>query len=189
MIQNNFLQRKKDVLAKLDKSSKKSWDEKIVDLCNKINDSEKYYTTSSCAGRIVLMKDEDKKGSGLFVKVWHDEINFEDLKSELGSVDGESIIKFKTEPPIIHVACKDLDSASELLENAKHIGFKRSGINTISRNILLELNSTEKLEFPIMKNGKVLVDEEFLKIIIEKSNFLLKKGWAKIQKLKNSIND
>lgn len=182
-MKNNFLQRKNDVLAKLDKSSKQSWDKKIVALCNKINESEKYYTTSSCAGRIVLMKDEDKKGSGLFVKVWHDKIDFEELKNELGNIEENCIIKFKTEPPIIHIACEDLDSASELLENAKHIGFKRSGINTISKNIILELCSTEKLEFPIVKDGEVLVSDEFLEIVVEKANFLLKKGWSKIGKL------
>jgi tRNA wybutosine-synthesizing protein 3 len=183
MIQNNFSQRKKDILSKLDKSSKQSWDSKIIDLCSKINNSEKYYTTSSCAGRIVLMIDQDKKEQGLFLYVSHNKINFEELKTELDKIENKEMIKFKTEPPIIHIACKDLDSASELLEKAKHIGFKRSGINTISKNIILELNSTEKLEFPIMKNGNILVDNEFLKIITEKSDVLLKKGWGKIKKL------
>ncbi|MEN7982718.1 MAG: tRNA wybutosine-synthesizing 3 family protein [Nanoarchaeota archaeon] len=201
MLQSNFLQRKKDILEKSDKSSKKSWDEKIIELCNLINNSENYYTTSSCAGRIVLMKDENKKGSGLFLKVWHDEIGFEEFdtlraypekffsriftegKKELDNLMSKGMIKFKMEPPILHIACKNLECASELLENAKHIGFKRSGINTISKNILLELNSTEKLEFPIVKDGKILVNDEFLKIIVEKSNFLLEKGWEKIKKL------
>ncbi len=187
MSQNNFLQRKKDILSKIDKSSIGSWDEKIVDLCNMINKSENYYTTSSCAGRVVLMKDKEKKGSGLFLKVWHGKISFEELKKELEKIENKETIKFKTEPPIIHVACKDLDSASELLEKAKHIGFKRSGINTISKNIILELNSTEKLEFPIIKNRKILVDDEFLKIIVEKSNSLLKRGWGKIEKLMSDV--
>jgi tRNA wybutosine-synthesizing protein 3 len=180
---NNFNQRKKDILTKLDKSSKGDWDKKIVGLCSRINESENYYTTSSCAGRIVLMKDEDKKGSGLFLKVWHDKINFEELKIELKKIEDKEMIKFKTEPPIIHIVCKDLDSASKLLEKAKHIGFKRSGINTISKNIVLELCSTEKLEFPIVKNGEILVDDKFLRIVVEKSNFLLEKGWGKIERL------
>lgn len=183
-MRDNFLQRKNDVLAKIDKSSKQSWDEKIVDLCNKINESENYYTTSSCAGRVVLMKDEDKKGQGLFLKIWHDEINFENLKNKLGEINNNRIIKFKLESPILHVVCKNLECASELLEFAKHIGFKRSGINGISRIILLELNSTEKLEFPISENGDILVSDKFLELVVKKSNFLLKKGWAKIEKLK-----
>ncbi|MFA6974207.1 MAG: hypothetical protein WC238_05760 [Parcubacteria group bacterium] len=37
MINDNFQRRKQDTLSKLDKSSKKSWDKKIISLCEKIN--------------------------------------------------------------------------------------------------------------------------------------------------------
>ena len=181
-----FNQRKKDILEKADKSSIGSWDEKIVDLCNKINESENYYTTSSCAGRIVLMLDQDKKSQGLFLEVWHNLINSEELINAVYDIVKEKNfmqVKFKLEPPIIHVACKDLESASKLLEEAKHLGFKRSGINAVSNNIVLELCSTEKLEFPIINCGEILVEDKFLKIVIEKSNFLLERGWKKIEKL------
>lgn len=178
---DSFNQRKKDVLSKLDKSSKQSWDSRIIYLCNKINESEKYYTTSSCAGRVVLMKDEDKKGSGLFLKVWHDKVNFEDLKKELEGITENVDLKFKMESVIIHILCKDLDSASELLEFAKHIGFKRSGVNTISKNILLELNSTEKLEFPIVRDGKILVDDGFLKVVVINLIFFWKKAGKRLK--------
>lgn len=181
---NSFNQRKKDILEKSDKSSIGSWDEKIVKLCNLINKSENYYTTSSCAGRIVLMKDEEKKGEGLFLKVWHEKISFQELKNELEKIDEEDMIKFKTEPPIIHIVCKNLESASKILEDSKHIGFKRSGINAFRKNIVLELCSTEKLEFPIIQNEKILVGDEFLELIVKKSNFLLERGWEKIEKLK-----
>lgn len=184
-MKDNFNQRKKDILSKLDKSSKGDWDSKIVDLCNLVNESDDYYTTSSCAGRVVLMRDEDKKGQGLFLDVWHDKINFEELKDSLGRNINVGAIKFKTEPPILHVVCKNLESASDLLEEAKHIGFKRSGISTISKNIILELCSTEKLEFPVVEDGRILVDDEFLKIVVKKSNFLLEKGWKKIEKLRD----
>ncbi|MCW8965899.1 MAG: tRNA wybutosine-synthesizing 3 family protein [Candidatus Pacearchaeota archaeon] len=180
---DNFNQRKKDILEKADKSSIGSWDEKIISLCEKINGSDNYYTTSSCAGRIVLMKDEEKKGEGLFLGVWHDKVNFEELKKELENILDKGDVKFKTEPPIIHIACRDLKSASKLLEEAKHIGFKRSGVNAISKNIILELCSTEKLEFPIIQSNKILVDDEFLEVVIQKSNFLLNRGWVKIEKL------
>ena len=63
---DRFLQRKKAILKKLDKSSKGDWDEKIISLCDKINSNDNYYTTSSCSGRIIIMKDVVKKGKGLF---------------------------------------------------------------------------------------------------------------------------
>jgi len=184
---NNFQQRKKAILSKLDKSSIGKWDEKIIPLCDKLNSSENFYTTSSCSGRIVLMIEQDKKAKNLFLKVWHDKISFKELKESLIKIQTKELIKFKLEPPILHLACKDLDSASEFLEKAKHIGWKRSGILTYKKNIILELNSTEKLEFPIIKDKRILVDDEFLKLIVELSNKKLEKGWKKIKKLKKLV--
>ena len=72
MEKNKFSQRKKSLLEKKDKSSKNSWDKKIIKLCNKINKLEDYYTTSSCSGRIVLIINQNKKQQGLFLRSYHD---------------------------------------------------------------------------------------------------------------------
>lgn len=183
----NFQQRKKDVLSKIDKSSIGKWDEKILGLCEKINSLENYYTTSSCSGRIVLIKCSDKKGPDLFEFVSHDFIDFTKLKGSLDKIEYEGAVKFKSEPCIIHIACSDLESAEELLNKGREAGWKRSGILSLGKNIIVELNSTEKLEFPIMKNGKVLVDDDFLKLIVHGANNNLKKSWEKIEKLEESI--
>jgi len=182
----DFQKRKEDVLGKLDKSSKKSWDKKILDLCEKINSFGCYYTTSSCAGRIVLMVDQDKKEEDLFKFVSHDLISFEEVKKQLEKLEGE--VKFKLDPPILHVACESLEGAQKLYDKAKLVGWKRSGLVSFGKRFILELNSTEKLEFPVFFNGKILVDEEFLKKVVEISNQKLEKGWSKIENLKKALN-
>jgi tRNA wybutosine-synthesizing protein 3 len=182
-----FSQRKSAILSKIDKSSIGKWDKKILPLCKKINKSEEFYTTSSCSGRIVLMLDKKKKSPNLFLKVWHDEISFEELREILEKITKKDLVKFKLEPPILHVACRELESASELLEKAKSIGFKRSGILVAGKNIVLELNSTERLEFPILSKKRLLVDEGFLKLIVKQANEKLKRGWEKIEKLEKTI--
>lgn len=190
MTRDSFLQRKEAILSKSDKSSIGGWDKKIKSLCDKINKSRDFYTTSSCAGRVVLMVEQDKKSPNLFVKVWHDKIQFSDLKNALSDFiakKDKKSIKFKLEQPIIHIACRDIELASELLEKAKHVGFKRSGILTVGKNVILELNSTEKLEFPIIKERKVLVDDLFLKIIVKMSNDKLQRGWNKIVNFKKLL--
>jgi len=190
MVENLFIQRKKSILKKSDKSSIGGWDEKIKVLCDKINKSEDFYTTSSCSGRILLMIEQEKKSPNLFIRVWHDKISFREFKEELENLvksKNKKSIKFKFEQPILHIACKNLEGASELLEKAKHLGFKRSGILTAGKNIILELNSTEKIEFPIVKKGKVLVDDKFLNLIVKMSNEKLEKGWKKIEKLKKVL--
>ena len=203
---NNFNQRKKDVLSKSDKSSIGKWDEKIISLCEKINSKENYYTTSSCSGRILLMIEQEKKGENLFLFVSHDKISFKELKNEIDKIVSppnsslhshernnarensrpprENLkIKFKLEPCILHIACKNLEDAEKLFEIGKNAGWKRLGIIGTRNGFTFELNSTEKLEFPIIKNKKILVDDNFLNIVVDEANGKLEKGWGKIRKL------
>jgi tRNA wybutosine-synthesizing protein 3 len=181
---DSFLQRKQDVLSKLDKSSIGKWDEHIVSLCRKINSKENYYTTSSCSGRIILMIDQEKKGKDLFLFVSHDKIIFNQLKKKIeAALKNDKNVKFKSEPCILHVACKTLKDAEVFYEKGKDAGFKRLGIIGTSHGFTFELNSTEKIEFPIIQDKKLLVDDEFLKIIVDDANKKLEKSWEKIKKL------
>lgn len=187
MLRDNFQQRKKAVLSKLDKSSAGEWDIQIKSLCDKINKSDDFYTTSSCSGRIIVMIDQDKKGPGLFEFVSHNPVEFGNFLKCLPKEKAGLDLKFKSEPPILHVACRNLDEAESILNKARKVGWKRSGIISMGKNIIVELISTEKLEFPLTKKGKMLVNDEFLKIVLEKSNDNLKKGWNKIKELKKLI--
>lgn len=215
----NFLQRKKSILSKKDKSFIGGWDSKIKKLCEEINFFENFYTTSSCSGRIVLLRDVEGERGNLFLKVWHDEINFLDLDEVLKKILGKFAtpefspppspstqppalpkkikygvagvahlkIKFKQEPLILHVACADLESAQKILKIARELGLKRSGIISLEKNIVVEIIGNEKIEFPILENKKILVDEKFLKIVLKKANENLKKSWEEIEKLEKEI--
>ena len=52
---------------------------------------------------------------------------------------------------------------------------------------MCELNSTEKLEFPIVKDKNILVDDEFLELVIKKCNENLEKSWKKVEKLERIL--
>jgi tRNA wybutosine-synthesizing protein 3 len=185
---DSFQKRKADVLSKLDKSHIGKWDEKIAELCDKINSLENYYTTSSCSGRVVLIVDAEKKGKDLFVFVSHDKISYEELKKELEkATKRKDKIKFKLEPCILHIACKTIEDAEKLYEKGKLAGWKKSGIIGMKNGITVELNSTEKLEFPIIQNRKILVSDEFLKIVVDEANKKLEKVWSRIERLKGMI--
>lgn len=186
-MRDSFQQRKNSVLLKLDKSNIGEWDEKILSLCNKINKNEIYYTTSSCSGRVVLIVDSVKKGPDLFLYVCHDLISLNKFWEELKKISNKGIIKFKQEPMILHVACNSIEDAKDLLNKAHLSGFKKIGFISLGKNIVVEINGSEKLEFPIIRNRKILVDDNFLNLVIKKSNENLKSNWKKIDRLEKII--
>ena len=187
----SFDKRRTDCLGKLDKSNIGFWDEKIRGLCEKINKRKEFYTTSSCAGRIVLLREEDKKGENRFVFRTHNKITFNELKNELEKIKEnkkeKGIIYFKQEPCILHVACRDLGDAQDFLKKARLSGWKKSGIMNMGERIMLELMSTEAIVFPIMDKGRIIVSDEFLRLIVKEANSKLEKTWEKIQKFERLI--
>lgn len=182
-----FLHQKQKQLAKADKSHVGSWDKNIVSLCNKLNKSKDYYTTSSCAGRIILIKSAETKEPNLFVFRTHEETDFHELKSALQKAKKKGKVVFQQEPCILHVACKSLESAQTLVDKAKFAGWKRSGIMATRKRFICELMSTEHLELPIIKDKKILVDDDFLKILVEEANKKLERTWQKIKSLENLL--
>lgn len=188
MKQDIFQNQKQKQLSKSDKSSIASWDQKIKFLCNKINKKKNYYTTSSCSGRIVLLKYSETKQKDAFLFRIHKKTNFKELSSALKTASYPGIIEFQQTSCIMHVACKTLEDAQSLVNKAKFAGWKRSGImSTNPERYMVELHSTENMSFPIAKNKKSLVSDEFLKLIIEQANNKLERVWNKIKRLEKSI--
>lgn len=186
-----FEQQKHHQLSQKDKSAKQSWDEKIISLCRKINAFSEYYTTSSCSGRIVLIKGDMKKQPNLFLKVWHKPITVQKLKKELqkAAKSWPGLVYFKQEPVILHVAAKDLAAAQNLIEFAIHSGWKRCGIIAAKQRFVVELANTERLEFPVINKEKILVNDSFLRLIIQESSQKLRKSWEKIKRLEKELRE
>lgn len=138
--------------------------------------------TFVCASHSKLIEDVNPK-------YFQDNKNFINNKISKDSIKSikNKTIKFKLEQLILHVACKNLKSAKILLENAKKSGLKHSGIISSGKNIVVEICTTEKLEFPIINKNKILVDDGFLKLIVKQANEKLKRGWRKIKELEKSI--
>lgn len=177
---------KQNALNKIDKSNEQKWDDKVKPLCDKINSFKNYFTTSSCAGRITLIKTSTKKIKDAFLFKSHEKISLSDI-FELLNVS-ENIIYFRQEPSALHVACKSLKDAIFILEKAKNSGFKRSGIISNKEKFVCEIVSTEWIIVPIIKKGKLLVNKEFLEILISEANKKLEKTWKKINIFYDSLN-
>lgn len=183
-----FNQQKQNQLSKSDKSNIGEWDKKIKGLCDKINKKKNYYTTSSCSGRVVLLKASDKKMKDAFLFRSHKKVGFNELKGVLMEIikGYKGDVEFQQTCCILHVACQNLDDAFLLVDKAKLAGWKRSGVMNNKRNIV-ELHSTESMSFPIISNGNLLVDDDFLKIIVKEANSKLERVWKKIERLKDMV--
>lgn len=185
-IMTSFDQRKKSILEKADKASKGSWDEKVIEICNKLNESDDYYTTSSCSGKSVIMDEKLGKDGSYYLWSSHELVGFAELKEAIDGVVGKSesqVVKFKSESPILFICCRDVDSAKKLLEKCVEAGFKESGIKITNKLIAVEVRSGEKIEFPLMYDGEMLVWEEFLRVLVEEVNRKREFGWNKLDKL------
>lgn len=185
-----FTRRKQDTLKKDDKSSIGEIDLPIRELCEKINSKGSLYTLSSCSGRIVLIKNLEKKQPDMFVFRSHGKVEFDELMKALyaASRKKETLI-FKQEPPIMHICCKSLSDAEKILNIARECGWKNSGIMSIGgkTRIVLELRSTEYLALPVMDKGNLLVSDSFIRLLLKESNKRLERGWEKIRKLEKSL--
>lgn len=188
----SFGKEKKEFLTKKDKSRKGSIDDKIKKLFNKINSLEDFYTTSSCSGRILLftIPKSNKKNEVQYLFCSHKKIQYNDINKilKLNKIPKDDVW-FKVDPVILHVACKNINCAKKLLNVARDIGFRRSGVISIGKSkIILELISTEKIEAIVSKNGRLLIDEDYFKVLVKEGNKKLEKTWKKIEKLLNSLD-
>ena len=185
-----FQNQKKGFLIKKDKSRKGSIDKKIRKLVDKINSLENYYTTSSCSGRILIliMPKSGKKQDTKWLFSSHYEVKLSEIKKILSKISTKEDIWFRAEPAIMHIAADTMENAVKLLNTARNIGFRRSGIIGVRKNkVSAELISTERLETIIAKKGKIIADEDYLRHLIAEANIKLEKTRKKINKFYSSI--
>jgi len=166
----------------------KKVDEKAMPIIEKLNKMNGFFTTSSCSGRIALLEIPlpGKKRKAKFLGKWHNEINLEIMEKALEKAkDGE--IWFLVQSPIFHVFTISLKNAKALLHSAIQSGFKYSSIKSIDGKIMVEILSTEKMDVPIGKNGEIYVSKEYLSMLVEIANLLMKKMDKKLRRLENNI--
>ncbi|WP_240910606.1 MULTISPECIES: hypothetical protein [unclassified Thermococcus] len=163
-------------------------DEDIIGLLLLINSIKGIYTTSSCSGRIGIIEEPAlgaKPLSRWLIKV-HRLIEFEEAKEALKNAK-EGIIFLKSQPPIFHVVAEDLEKAKKLHELGLASGFKYTTFKVISKRYLVEINATEYLTAPLGKDGKVLVDDEYLRFAIEIGNEMLKRSKGRLTRLEENF--
>ena len=187
--ERDFNQNKKNTMQKLSKAIKEDKvDKGIIPLLDKINSYDEYYTSSSCYGRTVVLElpNIGDKKNAKFLGKWHRKINKKEVKDSLKKLK-EGQIWFLSQAPIIHVFSKDLESGDKLVKRAVSCGFKNSGFRSISKNIVIEIVSTERLDCPIGKDGKFFGDDEYISLLVKIANEIIEKSTSKLKKLEKAL--
>ncbi len=185
----DFSEGKKSAIAKLKKAQKENKvDRGIQPILDIINESDDYYTSSSCYGRIVILEIPNigNKKEAKFLGKWHRTINIDEVfsavkKAKIGQ------IWFLSQSPIIHITARTNDAADRVMKTAVACGFKNSGLKSFGRKLVVEICSTERLDVPIGNNGILFSNRKHLELLTNISNEIFNKSTEKMQKLEKGL--
>ncbi len=147
-------------------------DKDIIRHIDKFNKLKDYYTTSSCSGRIMLVKNikgTNKTPNAFYFKS-HSSVDLKDFIKAIEDYKDSQELWIKCESFILHIGCRDLDAAKRLLDYCQLKGLKRAGIITLNKRIIIEIIGTPSLSAPIIVDGKLAISKEYVKLLLDKSN-------------------
>ena len=157
---------------KLDKSPQGFMDPDIIFLLEIIN--KKYTTSSSCSGRITLIRGV-KKGEVQWMYKTHTKASASKIYS---IIQKEGTLRFFYEPLILHFQCKDKEQAEKVLQMLQNNGFKKSYLRSF-KHWTIEINDTGSIETIVTKE----LSKEYIKFLVKEANLRLKKTKENIKKL------
>ncbi len=163
-------------------------DIELISLLDMINSFDDFFTTSSCAGRIVVLqlpKIGDKK-KAVFLAKWHKTISFDDLSDAVSRYDTDQLWLLG-QPPIFHIGCRSLQAADTMIKTGIASGFKHSGIKSLQDQIIAEVCSTERVDMPVGEKGRLLIDEVFLQFLLKKLNRVIKRTQEKLIRFEKNL--
>lgn len=208
-----FDQKKRSILEEIgvtsldspDASPKGTIDELCLPIINVINAHPDMVTTSLCSGRVSVFLEGNKtetqigakgnEGKWLFVTHepselpnWYNSIDFDFQPAKCGQGTTRYIL-FKFEPLILHVKCRDLDTANLLFSTAMGCGFRETGIGC---NNIVGIRILIKLDIPIgcLDDEKLVlfVLKEYLEVITQLSLDRFQENFRKMHQLEKAIS-
>lgn len=173
-----------DRLYKPDRSKKGTVDERLIPFIDTINDSDDFYTTSSCSGRIVLFTDNngERKDTADWLFVSHDTVTYDELRPAFEKLP-VSLVLFRFEGFILHVCCRTFEDAKHFMVLAQNNGYKHTGILAATKRFVVQVMGVQRFDVPIAEDRTLLVSEEYIRILIDMANDKLAKTHKEIDRL------
>ncbi len=188
-MKKEFLDAKENALKSLhDACGHGKVDEGVLPILDLINKIEGFYTSSSCAGRIVLLQIPqigDKRGAR-FLGVWHHTIEVDELRAASRKAT-TGLLWLLAQAPILHIGAETLQHADKMLKTAISCGFKNSAVKSLGKKIIIEICSTERLDAPIGRDACLFCDEKHLSLLVEISNEVIGRSQEKLGRLTKKL--
>jgi tRNA wybutosine-synthesizing protein 3 len=182
MGKKEFFDAKERALKSLEEAcAEQKVDGGVLQILELINGIEGFYTSSSCAGRIVLLEIPqigDKRGA-TFLGVWHRTIEPEELM-DASTKATNGLLWLLAQAPILHIGAQTLELADTMVKTATSCGFKNSAVKSTGKKVMMEICSTERLDAPIGRDGCLFCEEEYLCLLVEISNEVIERSGKKL---------
>jgi tRNA wybutosine-synthesizing protein 3 len=189
MQKKEFLDAKESALKSLETAcAEQKVDEEILHILGLINGIEGFYTSSSCAGRIVLLEIPqigDKRGA-TFLGVWHRTVELEEFKAAATKAT-KGLLWLLAQAPILHIGAQTLELADKMVKTAISCGFKNSAVKSLGKKIRIEICSTERLDAPIGRDGCLFCKDEHLSLLVEISNEVIERSGKKLARFAKKV--
>jgi tRNA wybutosine-synthesizing protein 3 len=166
----------------------KKVDEGISSVLEVINKLEGFYTSSSCAGRIVLLQIPQigDKRNAEFLGIWHRPIATDELQAAATKAT-KGLLWILAQAPILHIGVQSLELADLMVKTAVSCGFKNSAIKSTGKKTIIELCSTERLDAPIGKDGHLFCEDEYLSLFVDIANEVIERSQNKLHLFEKTL--
>ena len=172
-------------------AAEKKADGQMLSLCGFIAKTRHFFTSSSCAGRIILLqlpKDENKQQAS-FHRKWHMAVSEQELWEGI-KAKSRGELWFKLDPFILHIGANSMANANRILAGMKKAGVKRGGIIVAKPGkYLIEMQGTQSIAMPVKKGKKILASEQLMHYILQRANKKLEKNYAHLKRLESVFRE
>ncbi|MBN1861598.1 MAG: hypothetical protein JW840_09085 [Candidatus Thermoplasmatota archaeon] len=191
MTRKEFLDAKEKALRCLHNArSKNEVDEGILQVLELINTIKGCYTSSSCAGRIVLLEIPQigDKRAATFLGIWHRTIEPAEIQVAMTKATN-GLLWLLAQAPILHVGVESLTLAEMMMKTAISCGFKNSAVKSLGKKIVVEICSTERLDAPIGRDSSLFCQDNHLALLVEISNEVMKRSQEKLRRFAKKLGN
>ncbi len=174
-----------------DRSNKGSVDTGIKELVETINNFQNIFTTSSCAGRVaVIKKINAKKTDSELLFCSHSKLADEKpIIDSLSPEKNEGNVWILFQPSILHICCKTIDDATWLFARARKAGYKRTGIISVKENVMVEIIGTDFIEHLLYDLEGIYYTRDSLKALTSHLNNKFDMNLKKISAFNRSLRE